>query len=331
MNSFDFSKINGKRAAITGGDGFLGSNLARRLLDLGMFVTVFSEKGHEIKNLQDIRNNKNLKFIEGDLTDAEKVSELIHNQDYLFHFAWQTDLKKSMVHPIDDLKNDLAGILNILETCRKENPGIKIIFPSAVTVIGLTEKLPSNEDEAENPLSIYEANKLAAEKYLQIYSKVHHIKNCVLRLSNIFGEYQRIDNPNRGVLNFMIGRALRGEILTVYGTGEWIRDYCYVQNYMDAFILAAISEETNGKLYVLGSGIGKTFNEVVEKIKEIVERKIGQDVAITHVPFPKEENEINKRNFIADFSRFGKDTGWAPQISFDDGLERTIEFYLHKA
>src|SRR3989344_5831734 len=323
---FDFSSIKGKNVLITGGAGFLGANLAKRILELGANVTVFTRAEKSRENLKGFEDK--LGFIDGNLTNESDVSKAIKSKDYLFHLAWQTDLKKSMAQPIEDVKNDLAGILNILETCRKENPNIKIVFASAVTVIGLPKKIPSDENEQEHPLSIYEANKLVAEKYLQVYYKIHGIKACVLRLSNVFGELQRIDNPNRGVLNFMIGRALRGEELTVYGTWSFIRDYCYVQNYIDAFILAAISEKTNGQVYVLGSGQGKTFNEVVEKIKGIVEEKTGKDVAITHIPFPEEENEINKRNFVADFSKFKEATGWFPKVSFDEGLRRTIDFYL---
>lgn len=169
-----------------------------------------------------------------------------------------------------------------------------------------------------------------AEKYLNIYYKIYGIKTCSLRLSNIFGEFQRIDNPNRGVLNFMMGRALRGEKLTVYGEGNFVRDYCYVQNYIDAFILAALSERTNGNFYVLGSGEGMTFNEIVEKIKKIVELLTEKKVEITHIPHPQGENEINTRDFIADYSKFKKDTGWFPKISFEEGLKRTVEFYVNK-
>ena len=323
---FDLSRIDGKNVLITGGVGFLGANLAKRLLELGANVEIFTRVEKNRENLNGFENK--LKIIEGSLTNESDVSNAIKSKDYLFHLAWQTDLKKSMVQPSEDVKSDLVGILNILESCKKENPKLKIIFASAVTVIGLPKRTPSNESEQENPLSIYESNKLVAEKYLRVYHEIYGIKTCVLRLSNVFGEFQRIDNPNRGVLNFMIGRALRGEELTVYGKGDFIRDYCYVQNYIDAFILAALSEKTNGQVYVLGSGEGRTFNEIVEKIKKIVEDKTSKQVVIIHIPFPDEENEINKRNFVADFSKFKEVTGWFPKISFDDGLKRTIEFYV---
>lgn len=326
--SFDFGGISGKNVVITGGAGFLGANLARRLVEIGSNVTLFTRSEKDRGNIKDIESKLN--FLQGDLTNISDVSSMIKDQDYLFHFAWQTDLKKSMIQPIEDVRTDLTGILNILEACKKENPSIKIVFSSAVTVIGLPKNIPSNEKAQESPLSIYEANKLVAEKYLQLYHRIHGLKTCVIRLSNVFGEFQRIDNPNRGVLNFMIGRALRGEDLTVYGTGNFIRDYCYVQNYVDAFILAALSEKTNGEVYVLGSGEGRTFNEVVERIKVIVEEKTGREVKITHVPFPDEENAINKRDFVADYSKLKETTGWYPKISFDEGLKRTIDFYLNK-
>lgn len=324
---FDFSKISGKNFLITGGLGFLGANLARRLASLNAKVTIFSRVGKNRENLRDIEEK--LEFIEGNLANDSDVFDAVKNKDYIFHFAWQNELKKSMQNPKEDLMTDVLGILNLLEICKKENPNVKIIFTSTPTVVGYAENQIKNEGARENPISIYEANKLIAEKYLHVYYKNYNMKFCVLRLSNVFGEFQRIDNPSRGVLNFMIGRALRGEPLKVYGTGEFIRDYTYVQNYVDAFILASVSEKTNGEVFHLGSGEGRTFNEVVEKIKKIVETTVGKNVTITHVPFPEGENEINKRNEIIDFSKFRDATGWFPKISFDEGLERTIEFYVN--
>lgn len=325
---FLFEQMKGKNVLITGGAGFLGSNLAKRLIEIGSNVSIFSRIGKNKENLKDIESK--IKFIEGSLTNESDVSAAVKNIDYIFHFAWQTDLKKSMMNPREDLMSDLLGLINLLEVCKKENPNAKIIFSSTSTVIGYAEQISPKENHRENPLSIYEANKLLAEKYLQIYHKNFKTKFCVLRLSNVFGELQKIDNPNRGVLNFMIGRALKGEILTVYGKGDFIRDYCYVQNYVDAFIVAALSENTNGEVYILGTGEGRTMNEVVDKIKKITEAMTGKSVVIENIPFPEGENEINKRNFVANFSKFKEATGWYPKISFDEGLEKTIGFFVRK-
>ena len=314
-----------KKILVTGGCGFIGSNLARRLIKEGAKVSLFIKEKENKENIKDIENQ--LEIIEGNLLNKEVVEKSIKDKDYLFHFAWQTDLKKSMANPKEDVENDLIGLINILESCKKENHKIKIIFASTVTVIGETDELSPTEKHRESPISTYEINKLTAEKYLQMYYKIYGIKTCVLRLSNVFGEGQKIDNLNRGVLNFMVGRALRGEELTVYGEGDFIRDYNYIQNYIDAFVLAAESEKTNGEVFVLGSGEGKTFQEVVEKIKEIFEEDYGKEVEITYVDFPEGTHKINKRNFEADYRKFNKATGWVPEISFENGLKKTVKFY----
>ncbi len=322
---FDFSGIKGKRILITGGAGFLGSNLAKRCLELGAEVFIFILPDENLERVENIKDKINI--IMGDLTKEEDVKRAIEGKDYLFHFAWQTELKKSMENPMRDLMRDGCGLVNILECCRKYNPDIKIIYPSTVTVVGNVEDLPSNEDVRENPESVYEIHKILAEHYLKMYYETYGLKICVLRLSNVFGEGQRIDNPNRGVLNFMIGRALRGEVLKVYGGGLFIRDYNYVQNYIDAFLLAAVSDNVNGKVFVIGSGEGVMFRKVVEKIKNIVENLTGKEVVIESVPFPEGEHKINRRNFIADSTRFREATGWYPRVGFDEGLEKSIIFY----
>jgi len=316
-----------KKILITGGAGFLGANLARRLL-INNKVSLFVKPETDLWRIKDIKENKNVEIIKGNLLNKEELRKALEEKDYIYHFAWQTDLKKSMENPIEDLKNDIGGLLNILENCRMYNKNVKIIFASTVTVIGIPKENPVKEEEKENPLSIYDANKLLAEKYLKIYKENYGIKICILRLSNIFGEYQRIDNSNRGVLNFMIGRALREEDLIIYGDGNFIRDYCYIPNYIDAFIIAAEKENTNGEIYIIGSGEGKTFKEVVEKIRYIFEKSKNKKIVVKFIKFPEGDNKINKRDFIADFSKFNKDVGWKPKISFDEGLEKTIEFYI---
>ncbi len=313
--------IQEKKIIITGGAGFIGNTLAKRLSNQNNITILCRNLNQRLEPLKD-----KVKIMQSHLNSEEFLNEL-ENADFLFHFAWQTDLKKSMQNPIRDLETDVKALLNILENC-KNNKKIKIIFPSTVTIFGETQNLPVNESEKENPLSIYDTHKLFAEKYLELYYKTYNLKFTTLRLSNVFGEHQKIDNPSRGVLNFMIGKALRGETLTVYGEGDFIRDYCYIENYIDALILAAQSDNTIGKTYILGSGIGTTFIEAMEKIKQIFQETHNKQIKIEKIPFPEDTPQINKRNFIADYSKFNQDTGWTPKISFEEGLSKTINFYI---
>lgn len=327
-DSFMLPSVTGKKIGITGGAGFIGSNLARRLVEGGAIVTIFERPEKDFHLIQDIIDKIIIK--KGDITKSNDIEDFVYEQEYLFHLAWQTDLKKSMVNPKEDISTDIIGLIVLLESCKKVNPAIKIIFSSTVTVIGLNNKINPDESVREAPLSIYEANKLCGEKYLKIYSQNYHLNTVILRLANVFGEGQRIDNPSRGIINFMIGKALRGEELTIYGKGEFIRDYNYVQNYIDTFLMALTLKEWDGEVYILGSGRGLSFNDAMSKLKSIVEDSYGKEVKVTHIPFPDEENPINKRNFISNFNKFKKATGWFPVISFEDGLKKTIIYYINE-
>lgn len=314
-----------KSVVITGGCGFLGSNLARTLVKTGNDVTLVVSPGKDRKNIKDIEERVDI--IERRLGPNIDFKDLILDKDYFFHFAWQTDLKRSMENPQHDIEYDIGGLVNLLETCKKQKSKSKIIFSSTATIFGDTQNLPVNEKEKANPLSIYDANKLNAENYLGVYFRNYGINFSCLRLSNVFGEGQRIDNPERGIVNFMIGRALNGETMNIYGDGKWIRDYSYIQNFVDAFVLAAESEKTRGKTYVLGSGDGKTFNEVVSTIRNTVKKFTGLDTRIAHIPFPDGINQVAKRDFVADSYKFREDTGWKPNINFEDGIRRTVDSY----
>jgi len=309
-----------KSAVITGGYGFLGSNLAKRLIEKeGMNVTLIvcsDEKRKNIRNLEDKVNIITMRI------NQKSSFEKLLDVDYFFHFAWQTDLEESMKNPLEDLRTDLGGLMHLLEEYKKVGGKAKIIFPSTVTIQGT--------EETKGPLSIYDANKLAAENYLKVYGHNYGLKFTCLRLSNVFGERQKIDNPRRGILNFMIGEALRGNAIQVYGDGTALRDYSYVDNFIDAFVLAAESENTNGRTYVLGSGRGRTFNEVTKTIQAEIKEFSGKDTEVIYRPYPSRINEINKRNFVANPGEFMRDTNWKPSISFEEGIRRTINFYNEK-
>ena len=321
----NFPSFNNKNILITGGLGFLGSNLAHRCLEYGGKVTLFSRSQKHFINICNIKDS--VEIVTGDVRDSEKIEEVTKKKDYIFHFASQISHIVSMENPKLDVDVNCNGTLNILESCKRYNPSANIVFAGTVTQAGAINNLPASEMERDFPLSIYEANKLVCEKYLYIYHKVYGLKTVSLRFANIFGERQDINNPRRGVLNHMIKRAMVGEPITVYGDGKFIRDYNYIQNIVDATLSAVNTDRTNGDYYIVGSGVGKTFKEMVEAVNSAVEKNTGKSTKIVFTPFPQDEKRIDSGDFIADYTKFNKTTGWFPRISFEEGLEKTVLFY----
>jgi len=313
---------------ITGGLGFIGSNLAQRLVENGAQVTLFSRSLDNLRNVVEIKDK--VKIVIGDIRDYETVRRLVKNKDYIFHFAGQIDHIFSMENPQLDADINCKGTLNVLESCRRFNDEANIVFSSSVGVIGIVKNIPANENEKELPLSIYESHKLVCEKYLSVYYKNYGLPTTTLRFANVFGERQKMTVSPRGILNQMIRRAFLGEAITIYGKGNFIRDYCYIQNYLDACLLSVDSHKTKGEIYIIGSGKGITFKEMVEKVNSVVKELIGKSTQIKYVPFPAHYKKLDRGDFIADYSKFNKATGWYPYISFEEGLKRTVLFYKER-
>ncbi len=326
---FKIKGLEDKKVLITGGLGFIGSNLAHRCVKLGADVTLYGRSLKKARNIKGIRNK--VKFVKGDIREEGKIEKVVPEKDVIFHLGAQTSNFVSMENPQLDLDINCNGTLNILEASRKYNDSTCIIFSGTVAEIGKIAKLPVNENLATNPLSIYDANKLACEKYLQIYHNVYGLKTVTLRLANIFGERQELINPHRGVLNNTIKKAIFGEPITVYDDGKFLRDYNYVQNVVDAFLLAfQSSSKARGKYYLIGTGRGISFKDMVVAVNETVKRIMNRSTTIKHVPFPEDKKKLDIGDVVVDFSRFNKDIGWYPKVSFEEGLERTVSFYAEK-
>jgi nucleoside-diphosphate-sugar epimerase len=324
----DFSPFRGRRVLITGGLGFIGSNLALRCAGLGSQVTVLTRSLSKQFNLAEAGDSVHV--VQADLTtpggDAALAGALA-GQDYVFHLASQTSHILSMSDPLGDLEANCAVTLRLLEHCRRVAPRAALVMPGTVTQAGRAGGRPLNEDRPDWPLSLYEANKLACEKYLYVYHENYGLRTTTLRLANVFGERQQVTNPQRGVLNFMLKRAMSGEPLAIYEPGDFVRDYSYVANVVDALLLAALAPRAAGQAYVFGSGLGRRFDEVVERLAQAVRALCGVTVEIRRVPFPPAEKRMDVGDTVADNSRFRADTGWQERVSFDEGLERTIRFY----
>lgn len=314
-----------RNVLITGGCGFIGSNIAHRLVKQGARVSLLARTQAKALNLRGIEEA--VEIIDGDIRNKLFLEKAVAGKDDIFHLAGQTSHITSMQQPILDWEINCLGTLNLIEACRDKNQKANIVFAGTVTQIGTPSRLPVDELVCGVPVSIYDAHKAICERYLAIANRCFGLRTTTLRLANVFGQRQQVTDTKRGIVNLMIKRAMLGEPITVYGEGSFIRDYNYVQNIVDAFLLAASSEKTKGEYYVIGSGRGLKFSEAMSKLSEAVNRLCGISAEIQFVPFPQNEARIDSGDFIADSAKFQKATGWKPALSFEEGLEETIRFY----
>ncbi|MBI4980242.1 SDR family NAD(P)-dependent oxidoreductase [Candidatus Woesearchaeota archaeon] len=324
--SYTLQPLSGQNVLITGGLGFIGSNLAIKCLELGAKVALFTRTHKNFKNIQEAP--KSVTLVVGDITNYADVEKSAREPQIIFHLAGQTSNVTSMENPLLDINTNLIGTLNVLEACRKTNPNAKIIFAGTVTEHGKAETLPIKEALKDNPLSIYETNKLIAEKYLQIYHKAYGLHTCCLRLPTLFGERQQLNSPRFGITNFFLGRIWKGEEIKVFGEGKFIRDYNYIGNVVDAFLLAAQNKSSDGEVFCLGTNRQILFVEMVQEVIKAMEELTGKKGSYHHVEFPAGQSKIDVGDTRVDYSKLKEKLGWEPQISFEEGIRRTIRFYL---
>ncbi len=315
----------GQNVLITGGCGFIGSNIAQRLVKQAARVTLFGRSKAKQLNLRGIAND--VEIVDGDIRDKALLEKLVSGKQHIFHLAGQTSHILSMQQPILDWEINCLGTLSLIEACRDKNRDANIVFAGTVTQIGVPSRLPVDESVFGVPVSIYDAHKAICERYLAIANRCFGLRTTTLRLANVFGERQQVTDTKRGIVNLMIKRAMLGEPITIYGDGSFIRDYNYIQNIVDAFLLAASSENTKGEHYIIGSGRGLKFSQAMEKIAATVERLCGTAANVQFVPYPENEARIDSGDFIADSAKFRRATGWKPAFSFEEGLEQTVKFY----
>jgi len=316
----------GKRILVTGGSGYLGTHLINKLNDVDCEIIKLDNR-----SVTQAENKRLAKIIDvvGDIRDRKIWEEVIEGIDVIFHFAAQTSVYVSNENPIEDLNINVVPIINLLSACKKKNAKPIILFSSTVTTVGIPQNLPVDESQSDNPISIYDLHKVMAENYLKYYSKQKMIDAIVLRLANVYGPGPKSSSSDRGILNLMIQKALNGEPLTIFGEGNFLRDYIFVDDVARAFLLAGVySDGTSGKHFIIGSGKGTTIADTFNLVKERVLFKTGKKVPISHIPPPQNQSPIDLRNFIADSSYFKNITGWHPEYNLTEGIDSTIEYYM---
>lgn len=313
-----------KRVLVTGGLGFIGSNLARRLVCLGASVTLVDSLipvyGGSLFNIADVREQVNCNI--SDVRDPHAMAFLLKNQDFLFNLAGQTSHLDSMTDPQTDLDINAAAQLSILEACRKNNAGIKVVFASTRQIYGKPDYLPVDELHPIRPVDVNGINKLAGEWYHLLYNNVYGIRACALRLTNTYGPAMRVKDARQTFLGIWVKLLLEGKAIKVFGDGKQLRDFNYVDDCVDALLLAGASDKSNGKVYNLGS------KEVIG-LKDLAEMMVELGYGGTYelVAFPPERKSIDIGDYYSDFSLIQKELGWSPKVNLREGLQKTVDYY----
>lgn len=319
-----FDAFKDKKILITGGAGFIGSTVAHHLVHYGAIVTIVDsmipDYGGNLYNLNGIRDKIRINF--SDVRDRYSMEYLIGGQDYLFNLAGQVSHIDSMRDPFADLEINAKSQLSILEACRHYNPNIRIVFASTRQIYGRQQYLPVDENHPLDPPDVNGINKLAGERYHTLYSKIYGLHCSVLRLTNVYGPRQLMKHERQGFIGWFIRQIVRGEKIKIFGTGEQKRDLVFVDDVVEALLLAAMSNNASGKIYNLGGAEPIALRSLVELMIEI---NGGGEYKL--VPFPEERKKIDIGDFYTNYQKISTELGWEPKILLREGLKRTFEYY----
>jgi UDP-glucose 4-epimerase len=314
----------GQPALVTGGLGFIGSNLAIRLAGLGARVTVIDslipEYGGKLFNLAGLEDRVRINI--ADVRDEHSMDYLAQGQAFIFNLAGQVSHLDSMRNPYTDLEINCRSQLSILEACRKHNPGVRLIYSGTRQIYGRPQYLPVDERHPVDPVDVNGVNKVAGEWYHIVYHRAYGLRTTSLRLTNTYGPRMRVVDARQTFLGIWIRRLLEGQELLVYGDGNQRRDLSYVDDAVDALLMAGACEATVGEIYNLGGDEVIALRALAELLVEI-----NGAGAYRLVPFPAEQKAIDIGDYYGNFAKFQAALGWSPRVPLREGLARTLEYY----
>ncbi|MCA9866590.1 MAG: NAD-dependent epimerase/dehydratase family protein [Anaerolineales bacterium] len=314
----------GKHVLVTGGLGFIGSNLAHRLVDLGADVLIVDslipEYGGNVFNVHTIEDRLRVNI--ADMRDEHGLRYLVQEQDIIFNLAGQVSHTDSMIDPYTDLEINARSQLSLLEACRHGNPAAKIIFASTRQIYGRPTYLPVDERHPLQPTDVNGINKLAGEWYHIVYHNVYGLRAVSLRLTNTFGPRMRIRDARQTFIGWWIRQLLEGQTLHIFGDGLQVRDFNYVDDVVEAMLMAAAHDVADGQIYNLG---GDEPINLINLARLMIEVNGGGDFALK--PFPDDRKRIDIGDFYGDYRKIRSKLGWRPQVGLREGLTRTIEFF----
>lgn len=317
------SDLRGKNVLVTGGLGFIGSNLVRRCVELGAKVTVYDcldpRSGGNMYNVHDIEAD--IEIVLNDIRNFEGISAAVRKQDVLFSCAAYTSHPNSMTDPIVDIEVNCKGIMHVLEAARRFNPGVKLVHVGTSTQIGRMLHSPVDELHPEFPLDIYSANKAASEKYVLIYGSYYGMQTTVIRLANVFGPRSNIRTPDFGFINYFVGLALAGKELTVFGEGRQLRNVSYVEDSVEALICAAESPASNGQVFFASADRQYTVSELAVAITT----HIGG--SIRRVDWPKGRAALEIGDAVITNAKIKDILSWEPRFGLEEGMRKTGAYF----
>jgi UDP-glucose 4-epimerase len=317
----------GKNVLITGGLGFIGSNLAIRLVRDGARVAVCDAMipgyGGNAANVREIEGEIETHL--SDVRDEGEMGRLVAGRDVVFHLAAQVSHVLSLSNPYPDIDINIKGTAAVLEACRKHNPSALVVRSGTRGQYGPAVKLPVSEETPANPRGIYEISQLSAEMICRTYTRIHGIRTVPLRLTNVYGPRGQMKHSQFGVVNWFVRLALTGEPIPLFGTGRILRDFLYVDDCVDALIAAACEPATVGEVLNVGDDRASTFLEVAEILCDLV-----PDTRIVFTDFTPERKAQEPGDFVSDITKIRRLTGWQPRVELREGLARTVDFYRER-
>lgn len=320
--------LHGNNVLITGGLGFIGSNLAIRLVQQDCTVTLIDslipEYGGNLRNIAPIKDMVRVNI--SDVRDEHSMKYLIRNQDYLFNLAGQTSHLDSMHNPYPDLEINARAQLSILEACRHHNPDIKVIFASTRQLYGIPDYLPVDERHPLRPIDVNGVNKMAGEWYHLVYNKAYGIRTTVLRLTNTYGPRMRVRDARQTFLGIWIRNVIEGKPILVFGDGRQVRDFNHVDDVVSALLLIASADDADGEIYNLGADDPISLKDAAELLLEI-----NGSGRYEVVPFPNDRKVIDIGDYYADYRKIRSRMKWRPETTLADGLKGTLKFYREHA
>jgi UDP-glucose 4-epimerase len=314
----------GRKVMVTGGLGFIGSNLVRQLVDAGADVLIVDslipEYGGNRFNIDGIEPRVQVNT--SDVRDRTSMEALVREREIIFNLAGQVSHIDSMRDPDTDLEINCRAQLSMLEACRKFNPGVRVVYAGTRQVYGRPDRLPVDESHLVRPADINGVNKAAGEYYHLLYNNVFGVRACSLRLTNVYGPRQLIRHNRQGFIGWFIRLAIEGKEIQIFGDGSQLRDFVYVDDAAEAFMRAGATDACNGEVFNVGGDQPVSHKDLVALLIEI-----AGSGSVRYVEWPEEKKRIDIGSFYTDSSKFRRTVGWQPRVDLRTGLERTIAFY----